>query len=101
MERGSGLHDPVRGLEHPCEHVRVREPSVRDRVQVGEVEDGPHPVEAGGEPEHVLGSPELADAAHDLDAEGDGAAFRLQALPEGGEVLATDSSAASRSRPRR
>ena len=78
---------PSAASSTPANASGVRESSVRDRVQVGEVEHGPHPVEAGGEPEDVLGSAELADAAHDLDAEGDGAAFRLQALAEGGEVL--------------
>src|SRR5438874_9720790 len=54
----------------------------RSRVQVREVDHRADPRQLRGDEEHVLGGAELADAAHDLDAEGDRTAFALEPLAE-------------------
>ena len=71
----------------PWNVSRLDEAAVGDRVQVGEVDHRPHPLELGGDREHVLGGAELADAAHHLDAERDAAALALEALAQLAELL--------------
>jgi hypothetical protein len=69
VERGARLDLRVGGGQRRRERLRVGEAAVRDRVEVGEVEDRPHPVEASGDREHVLERAELVHAAHDLHPE--------------------------------
>ncbi len=52
-----------------------------------EVDDGTDPAAAGGDLEDVLCGAELADASHDLDAEGDGAVLVLEPLAELPQLL--------------
>ena len=54
---------------------------------MGEVGHGPHPGERRRDRQHVLERAEVAHAAHHLDAEGHGAALRLEPLAQQAELL--------------
>jgi len=56
-------------------------------MEVREVDHRPDPRQLRGDREHVLGAPELADSAHDLDSKGDCAALGLEPRPQVGELL--------------
>src|SRR4051812_12594576 len=87
MEGSAWLDDSVGRLQHAGEGILRDEAAVRHGVQVGEIENGAHPVEAPGEPEDVLGSTELAYATHDLHPERDRTSLRLEPLAQRCEVL--------------
>ena len=80
VERSSGREHLVGGREHGRESLGLGEPAVRHRVQVREVDHGPHPAAARRDRDHVLERADLAHAAHDLDAERNSAALLLQPL---------------------
>jgi len=80
VERDAGLEEVVGPLEHLAERLDAREGTVACRVHVGEVEHRTHPAAAAGDLEHVVDGSEVADAAHHLDAEGDGAVLSLEPL---------------------
>ncbi len=88
MERRPRLQQPVRRREHVGERGRVQEGPVAHRVQVREVDHGPHPGQTGGDREDVLGCAELADASHHLDPEGHRAPLPLEPRTELGQVAA-------------
>ena len=87
MERRVRGHDLVRLREHAGEGLGVGEAAVRDRVQVGEVEHRSHPVELGGDREHVVGRAEVAHTAHHLDPERHVPALPLQPFAQLTELL--------------
>src|SRR6185437_14744588 len=87
VERHAGLEHVVRALQDLCEGLRVREAAVGNGVQVGEVENGAHPAGASRNREDVVGSPKVADAAHDLDPERHRAVLALEPLAELVELL--------------
>src|SRR6185436_13457239 len=66
---------------------RLREPAVRDRVQMCEVEHRSNPPQARRDREDVAGGPQFADAAHDLDAEWHCPVLLLQSLAQFTELL--------------
>ena len=81
------LEDLVRAGERVRERLCLDEGAVARRVHVREVEDRAHPPGAARDLEYVVERPEVAHAAHDLDAEGHGAVLRLEALAERPELL--------------
>jgi hypothetical protein len=87
MERRALLEHAVGRLEDLDESLGLGEAAVCDRVQVGEVDDRADPAGAGSDREHVLGRPELADAAHDLDPERDRTVLALEPLAQLAELL--------------
>ena len=69
------------------ERLDRRERAVRDGVEVREVDHRTDPREPRRDLEDVLRASDLADAAHDLDAERDVAALRFEPGPQVGELL--------------
>ena len=61
--------------------------AVARRMHVREVEHGPHPAGSLRDLEHVVQRAEVADAAHHLDSERDGALLPLEPLPQLPELL--------------
>ncbi len=87
VEGGAGLEHRVGSCQRLGEELDLRVRAVRGRVQVGEVEHRAHPVDVLGEPDDVVERPEVADAAHHLDAEGHRAALALQPLAQRAELV--------------
>src|SRR5918996_939146 len=69
------------------ERLDLRVAAVGDRVQVGEVEHGAHPVEPGGDRHHVVERPQLAHPTHALDPERHRAVLALEPLAKLAELL--------------